>query len=57
LPAVFLALKDKETPPGAKIIAAVTVGYALPIALIWLLLILIIVKRYPLIFVKKHYLF
>lgn len=35
LPALFLALKDKETPAGAKILAAVTVGYALsPIDLI-----------------------
>ena len=35
IPAVFLALKDKETPVAAKIIAAVTVGYALsPIDLI-----------------------
>ncbi len=32
---MFLALKDKETPLGAKIMAAVTVGYALsPIDLI-----------------------
>ena len=29
IPAVFLALKDKETPVAAKILAAVTVGYAL----------------------------
>ena len=29
IPAVFLALKDKETPVVAKMIAAVTVGYAL----------------------------
>lgn len=29
IPAVFLALKDKETPIVAKMIAAVTVGYAL----------------------------
>lgn len=29
IPAVFLALKDKETPVVAKLIAAVTVGYAL----------------------------
>lgn len=35
IPAAFLALKDKETPVAAKIIAAVTVGYALsPIDLI-----------------------
>jgi len=35
VPAVYLALKDKETPLVAKIIAAVTVGYALsPIDLI-----------------------
>jgi len=35
VPAVFLALKDKETPLVAKILAAVTVGYALsPIDLI-----------------------
>lgn len=35
IPAVFLALKDKETPIVAKVIAAVTVGYALsPIDLI-----------------------
>ena len=29
IPAVFLALKDKDTPIVAKMIAAVTVGYAL----------------------------
>lgn len=29
IPAVFLALKDKDTPFVAKIIAAVTVAYAL----------------------------
>lgn len=35
IPAVFLALKDKETPWYAKIIAALTVGYALsPIDLV-----------------------
>ena len=35
IPAVFLSLKDKETPITAKIIAAITVGYALsPIDLI-----------------------
>ncbi len=35
IPAVFLALKDKETPVTAKILAALTVGYALsPIDLI-----------------------
>ena len=35
IPAVFLALKDKKTPIIAKILAAVTVGYALsPIDLI-----------------------
>lgn len=35
IPAVFLALKDKETPVVAKILAAVTVAYALsPIDLI-----------------------
>lgn len=35
IPAVFLALKDKETPVMAKILAAVTVAYALsPIDLI-----------------------
>ena len=35
IPAVFLALKDKETPWYAKLLAAVTVGYALsPIDLI-----------------------
>ena len=35
IPAVFLALKDKETPCYAKFLAAVTVGYALsPIDLI-----------------------
>lgn len=35
LPAVFLALKDKETPAVAKIVAAITLGYALsPIDLI-----------------------
>ena len=30
IPAIFLALKDKETPLAAKILAAVTVAYALP---------------------------
>ena len=35
IPAIFLALKDKETPIAAKIVAAVTVAYALsPIDLI-----------------------
>ncbi len=35
IPAIFLALKDKETPIIAKILAAVTVAYALsPIDLI-----------------------
>lgn len=35
IPAVFLALKDKETPIMAKILAALTVAYALsPIDLI-----------------------
>ena len=35
IPAVFLALKDKETPVIAKLIAALAVGYALsPIDLI-----------------------
>ena len=35
IPALFLALKDKETPFIAKIFAAITVGYALsPIDLI-----------------------
>ena len=35
IPAVFLALKDKETPAAAKIFAALTVAYALsPIDLI-----------------------
>lgn len=35
VPAVFLALKSKETPIIAKIVAAITVGYALsPIDLI-----------------------
>jgi len=35
VPAVFLALKDKDTPVIAKIIAGITVGYALsPIDLI-----------------------
>lgn len=35
IPMVFLALKDKETPRKAKIMAAITVGYALsPIDLI-----------------------
>lgn len=35
IPVVFLALKDKATPIRAKILAAVTVGYALsPIDLI-----------------------
>ena len=35
IPAVFLALKDKDTPLIAKIIAGITVAYALsPIDLI-----------------------
>ena len=35
IPAVFLALKDKETPAFAKILAAITVVYALsPVDLI-----------------------
>ena len=35
IPAIFLALKDKETPVSAKILAAITVAYALsPIDLI-----------------------
>ena len=35
IPAVFIAMKKKETPTGAKVIAALTVAYALsPIDLI-----------------------
>ena len=35
IPAVFIALKDKRTPAAAKILAAVTVAYALsPVDLI-----------------------
>ena len=35
IPALFLAVKDKETPAAAKILAAITVAYALsPIDLI-----------------------
>ncbi|MDO5560873.1 MAG: DUF1232 domain-containing protein [Oscillospiraceae bacterium] len=35
IPAIFIALKKKETPLGAKLMAAVTVGYALsPVDLI-----------------------
>ena len=35
IPAVFLSLKDRETPLIAKILAGITVGYALsPIDLI-----------------------
>lgn len=35
IPAIFLALKHKETPIGAKLLAWVTIGYALsPIDLI-----------------------
>ena len=35
IPAVFIALKDKETPFTAKVLAGLTVGYALsPIDLI-----------------------
>lgn len=35
IPAVFLCLKSKNTPPAAKILAGITVGYALsPIDLI-----------------------
>lgn len=35
IPAIFLALKDKDTPASAKIFACITVGYALsPIDLI-----------------------
>lgn len=35
IPAIFLALKDKETPVSAKILAAITIAYTLsPIDLI-----------------------
>lgn len=35
IPTVFLALKDKDTPILAKLIAGITIGYALsPIDLI-----------------------
>ena len=35
IPAIFLALKDKDTPVAAKMLAAITVAYALsPIDLI-----------------------
>ena len=35
IPAVFLSLKDRETPLIAKILAGITIGYALsPIDLI-----------------------
>lgn len=35
IPAVFLALRDKETPIAARVLAGITVGYALsPIDLI-----------------------
>ena len=35
IPAVFIALKDKDTPLLAKIVAGITVGYALsPVDLI-----------------------
>lgn len=35
IPALYIALKDKETPTAAKVFAAITVGYALsPIDLI-----------------------
>lgn len=35
IPALFLCLKSKETPPAAQILAGITVGYALsPIDLI-----------------------
>ncbi|NLA69765.1 MAG: DUF1232 domain-containing protein [Clostridiales bacterium] len=35
IPAVFIALKDKETPALAKVVAGITIGYALsPIDLI-----------------------
>lgn len=44
IPAIFLALKDKETPLAAKIFAAATVAYALPVVLIWVLVIWCIVR-------------
>ena len=35
IPAAFIALKDKQTPPGAKLLAALTIVYALsPVDLI-----------------------
>lgn len=35
IPAIFLAMKDPETPPGAKLLAGLTVAYALsPVDLI-----------------------
>lgn len=35
IPAIFIALKDKDTPLIAKIFAALTVAYACEIALVF----------------------
>ena len=44
IPAVFIALKQEKTPVLAKILAGLTVAYALPIIIFWLVIILLIVK-------------
>ena len=44
IPAIFLALKDKDTSIIAKVFAGITVAYAIPIVLIWGLLMVLIFK-------------
>ncbi|MDD7185960.1 MAG: hypothetical protein PUH54_09890 [Oscillospiraceae bacterium] len=45
IPAVFIALKDKDIPIIPKILAGITVAYALsPVVTIWLLLFWLIIK-------------
>ena len=46
IPAVFLALKSKETPIYAKILAGLTAAYALPIVAVWALAALLIRKAF-----------
>lgn len=45
IPAVFIALKDKDTPIISKILAGITVAYALsPVVTIWILIVWLIIK-------------
>lgn len=45
IPAVFIALKDKDTPIRPKILVGITVAYALsPVVTIWILIVWLIIK-------------